>query len=140
MGQLMDDIVGTANSFAENFSDKGDFNYSIKSLVEVDDLLDEISDYVMDEDAVYNIYTMIGSYVFETARRNYGGKYYWMQDEQQPILVIGEPDFSVSIRAWEKVKSRIEKGVKYNIPFYIEGVKEYVEKGKLQKGYRVMIV
>ena len=140
MGQLMDDIVGTANSFAENFSDKGDFNYSIKSLVEVDDLLDEISDYVMDEDAVYNIYTMIGSYVFETARRNYGGKYYWMQDEQQPILVIGEPDFSVSIRAWEKVKSRIEKGVEDNIPFYIEGVKEYVEKGKLQKGYRVMIV
>ena len=63
-----------------------------------------------------------------------------MQDEQQPILVIGEPDFSVSIRAWEKVKSRIEKGVEDNIPFYIEGVKEHVEKGKLQKGYRVMIV
>lgn len=140
MGQLMDDIVGTANSFAENFSDKGDFNYSINSLVEVDDLLDEISDYVMGEDAIYNIYTMIGSYVFETARRNYGGKYYWLQDEQQPILVIGEPDFSVSIRAWEKVKSRIEKGVEDNIPFYIEGLKEHIAKGKLQNGYRVMIV
>lgn len=140
MGRLMDDIVGTANSFTQNFSDKGDFNYSINSLVEVDDLLDEISDYVMDEDAIYNVYTMIGSYVFETARINYGGKYYWMQDEQQPILVIGEPDFSVSIKAWEKVKSRIEKGVEDNIPFYIEGIKEHIEKGKLQKGYQVMIV
>ena len=140
MGQLIDDIVETANSFADNFRDKGNFDYSINSLVEVDDLLDEISDYVMDEDAIYNIYTMIGSYVFETARRNYGGKYYWMQDEQQPILVIGEPDFSVSIRAWEKVKSRVEKGVEDNIPFYIKGLNEHIEKGKLQKGYRVMIV
>ena len=67
---------------------------------------------------------------FETTRRNYGGKYYWMQDEQQPILVIGDPNFSVSIRAWEKVKSRIEKGVEDNILLYIEGVKEHIEKGK----------
>ncbi len=118
MGQLNDDIVGTANSFAENFSDKGNFDYSINSLAEVDDLLDEMSDYALDEDAIYNIYTMVGSYVFETARRNYGGKYYWIQEEKQPILIVGEPDFSVAIKAWEKVRDRIEKGAEDNIPFY----------------------
>ena len=42
MGQLMDDIIGTANSFTENFSDKGNFDYSVNSLTEVDDLLDEL--------------------------------------------------------------------------------------------------
>lgn len=52
MGQLFDDIVGTANSFTENFSDKGNFDYSINSLAEVDDLLDEMSDYILDEDAL----------------------------------------------------------------------------------------
>lgn len=140
MGQLIDDIIGTANSFTENFSDKGKFDYSIKSLVDVDDLLDEISDYALDEDTIYNIYTMVGSYVFETARRNYGGKYYWMQDEQQPILVVGEPDFSVAIKAWEKVRARLENGVEDNIPFYIEGLKVHIEKGKLQKCYDAIIV
>ena len=34
----------------------------------------------------------------------------------------------------------IEKGVEDNILFYIEGVKEHIEKGKSQKGYQVMIV
>lgn len=140
MGQLMDDIVGTANSFAENFSDKGNFDYSINSLEEVDDLLEEMSDYALDEDTIYNIYTMVGSYVFETARRNYGGKYDWMREEQQPILVAGEPDFSVSIKAWEKVRGRLENGTEDNIPFYIEGFKAHIEKGKMQKGYHVIIV
>lgn len=140
MGQLMDDIVGTANSFAKNFGDMGNFDYSIKSLAEVDDLLEEMRDDALDEDIIYNIYTMVGSYVFETARRNYGGEYYWLQDEQQPILVAGEPDFSVTIKVWEKVRGRLENGVEDNIPFYIEGFKEHIEKGKMQKGYCVLIV
>lgn len=140
MGQLFDDIVGTANSFIENFSDKGNFDFSFNSLADVDDLLDEMSDYALDEDTIYNIYTMVGSYVFETARRNYGGKYYWMQEEEQPILVVGEPDFSVSIKAWDKVRGRLEKGAEDNIPFYIKGLKEHIEKGKEQKGYQVIIV
>ena len=108
--------------------------YYIPETKKVDDLLDEMSDYELDEETIYNIYTMVGSYVFETARRNYGGKYYWIQEEQQPILVVGEPDFSVSIKAWEKVQGRLEKGVEDNIPFYIKGLKEHVERGKLQKG------
>lgn len=140
MGQLMNDIIETAKSFTENFRDRANFDYSIESLVKVDALLDEMSDYVIDEDTLYNMYTMIGSYVFETSRRNYGGEYYWVQDEEQPILVIGEPDFSVAIKAWDKVKGRIENGEEDNIPFYIEGLKEHVEKGKLQKGYKALAV
>ena len=140
MGQLFDDIVGTANSFTKNFSDKGNFDYSIASLAEVDDLLDEMSNYELDEDTIYSIYTMVGAYVFETARRNHGGKYYWMQEEEQPILVVGEPDFSVSIKAWEKVRGRLENGEEDNIPFYIKGFEEHIEKGKEQKGYQVLIV
>lgn len=140
MGQLMDDIIGTAKSFTENFSDRGNFDYSIKSMETVDDLLDEMSDYALDEDTIYNMYTMIGSYVFEAARRNYGGEYYWMQDEQQPILVVGEPDFSVAIKAWEKVRGRLENGEEDSIPFYMEGLKEHIEKGQLQKGYQAIIV
>ena len=47
MNELMKDIMNTADSFVKNFS----------------------------EDALYNMSSMIGCYVFETARRNYGGEY-----------------------------------------------------------------
>lgn len=73
MSELMTDIIHTAESFAENFKDKGNYDFSRESLLEVNSLLDEIRDYVFDEEALYNCYTMIGSYIFEVARRNYGG-------------------------------------------------------------------
>ncbi len=55
-------------------------------------------------------------------------------------MVVGEPDFSVSIKAWDKVRDRLEKGAEDNIPFYIKGLKEHIEKGEEQKGYQVIIV
>lgn len=63
MGQAMNDIVNTADAFTSNFNDKGAFDYSIESLALVVNLLEELSD--------YNLAFMVGSYIFETARRNY---------------------------------------------------------------------
>ncbi len=141
MGQLMDDIVSTADAFTSNFKDKGDFDYSIVSLVLVDDLLEEASDYVLDdEDALYNLTSMVGCYVFETARRNYGGEYRWIKEEQQPILIAGMPDFFVSIRAWQKVKARVVNGKEDSIPFYIAGYNEHIQHGKNKKGYSAEII
>ena len=58
MNKLMKDIIHTADSFVENFSqnsvysfiEKGAMNYSIESLEVVDRLLEEISDYELEED------------------------------------------------------------------------------------------
>ena len=92
------------------------------------------------EEGFFDLYSMTGCYVFEVARRNFGGEYFWIEEEQQPILVAGQPDFSVSIRAWEKVKERMVNGPADNIAFYIAGYQEHIEKGKKQKGYHVTIV
>ncbi len=140
MGQLMNDIISTADAFTSDFSDKGTFDYSIESLVFIDNLLEELSDYEWDEDKLYNVATMFGCYIFETARRNYGGEYHWVKEEQQPFLIAGLPDFFVSIRAWQKVKDRVMNGKEDNIPFYISGYKEHIEHGKNEKGYHVTIV
>ena len=137
MNQLMEDIVHTAKSFTENFNDdsvypfiqKGVFDYSIESLAVVDQLLEEFRKYELDEDALYNISSMVGCYIFETARKNYGGEYLWIAKEQQPVLIAGLPDFQVSIRAWEKVRGRLKNGGEDNIPFYIAGYKEHIEHG-----------
>ena len=141
MNRLYDDMISTADSFAVNFSDRGTFDYSFDSLTLAEELLDEMADYIFEDDeAVYNASTMIGAYVFETVRRNLGGEYVWLQKEEQPLLVIGLPDFSVSIKAWEKVMGRIINGSEDNIPFYVDGVIQCVEKGKMQKGYAATVV
>lgn len=146
MNELMEDIIHTADSFTENFSKnpiypfikEGAFDYSIESLAVVDRLLEELSSYEPDEDVLYDIASMVGCYVFETARRNYGGEYIWVRKEQQPVLIAGRPDFQVSIRAWQKVRGRLVNGKEDSIPFYIAGYKEHIEQAK--KGDFVMIV
>lgn len=140
MNELMNDIIHTANNFAKNFSSeqKTSFDYSIESLAAVDELLEEISDFELDEDALYNTSSMVGCYVFETARKNYGGEYLWVRDEEQPVLVAGLPDYQVSIRAWQKVRDRLVNGKEDDIPFYIAGYKEHIEHAK--KGDFIMIV
>lgn len=140
MGKLMDDIVSTARSFTENFKEQGNFDYSFESLIAVDALLEEMRDFIEDEDARYNACTMVGCYVFETARINCGGVYYWLPDEEQPILIAGEPAFFVSIRAWEKVQGYLLHGAEDSLSFYIAGYREHIEKGKAQQGYHVTIV
>lgn len=138
MNKLMEDIIHTADSFTRNFGenpvfpfiDKGAFDYSIESLEIVDRLLEELSNFVPDEDALYNTASMVGCYVFETARKNYGGEYFWIEKEQQPVLIAGLPDFQISIRAWEKVRGRLINGREDNIPFYIAGYREHIEQGK----------
>ena len=118
MNELTKDIIHTADNFVKNFTDNPicpsiephPFDYSIKSLETVDKLLEEISDYALDEEALDNTASMVGCYIFETARRNYGGEYLWIKKEQQPVLIGGLPDFQVSIRAWEKVRGRLLNG------------------------------
>lgn len=141
MGNLMEDIIGTAEGFVKNFS--GDsappflknavFDYSAESLETVDRLLEEFSefahDFEHDDDALFDCVSMVGCYVFEVARRNYGGEYFWTEEEQ-PVLVAGLPDFRVQISAWEKVKGRILNGEEDNIPFYIAGYREHIEHAK----------
>ena len=92
------------------FIGTGAWDYSIESLAVVDQLLEELSNYELDEDALYNTASMVGCYVFETARKNYGAEYFWIQKEQQPVLIADLPDFQVSVRAWEKVRSRLING------------------------------
>jgi len=141
MEKLMSDILLTAKNFSENFTECGDFDFSIESLEAVDRLLDELSGYGLNEAALLDASSMIGSYVFEVARRNYGGEYFWIEEEQQPLLTAGLPDYRISIKAWEKVRGRLTKGKEDNITFYIDGFRQYVEKGAQEKpGYAALIV
>lgn len=138
-GSLEIDIISTAGNFSNHFSDKGNFDFSVQSLRKVDDILDELCDYELDEDTLDSVSSMVGSYIFEVARRNFGGKYYWVQEREQPVLVTGEPKFSISIFAFNKVRDRILNGKEDDIPYYFDGYIKAVEKGK-EAGYCATIV
>ncbi|MFB0842340.1 hypothetical protein [Paenibacillus oleatilyticus] len=136
---LEQDIILTAENFTKNFSDKGNFNFSVDSLRNVDDILEELRDFELDDDILDSASSMAGCYIFEVARRNYGGKYYWVQERDQPVLVTGEPEFSISIFAFEKVRSRLQNGKEDEIPYYFDGYIQAIEKGK-ETGYCATIV
>ncbi len=140
MDELQAAIKETAEKFAQCFQNKGNFDFSIQSLHDVNDFLEEVSDFVFEEQQIYQYYTTVGSYIFEVARRNYGGTYYWLKEVKQPILVAGEPAFFVSIQAWEKAKMYIENGTEDDILFYIDGYRGHIKKGKQQKGYSVHLI
>ena len=142
MADLMEDIVTTAQNFVQNMQQyyETPLDYSFESLAEVDEMLGGLGKRREEfrEEGFFDLYSMTGCYVFEVARRNFGGEYFWIEEEQQPILVAGLPEFSVGMKAWEKVQGRLANGKEDNIPFYVAGYSEHIEKA--QKGTRVTIV
>ncbi len=142
MANLMDDIIETAEKFIADLQEhfESPLDYSVESLKEVDKMLGAFGETELTEDELYNTSCSVGCYIFEAARRNYGGQYFWIQEEEQPVLVAGRPDFSVEIKVWEKVRGRLLNGEEDNIPFYIAGYKEHIEIGKTKPGCHVTIV
>ncbi len=130
LDEFTNDMAKSAAFFVSSSSDrfKG-LNFSVKSLEVVDIALEEASEFYdeMNEEQQQNLIKTIGSYVFEVARKNFGGRYFWYDQLNQPILVTGQPEFEVSILAFDKVKGRLENGKEDNIPFYFQG---YVERVK----------
>lgn len=124
------DMVNSANFCVESYSDKfNGLDFSVNSLKVVDDMLDEASDFYeeMNDNQRQNLISTVGSYIFEVARKNFGGRYFWYDQLNQPILVTGQPEFEVSILAFDKVKGRLENGKEDNIPFYFQGYEERVK-------------
>ena len=126
-------MIKSADIFVEQSEQryKG-LDFSVESLEVIDNILEDASDFFdeMNDDQRNNIINSAGSYVFEVARRNFGGKYFWYDKLNQPILVSGQPEFEVSILALDKVKMRIENGKEDNIPFYFAGYVERVNNKK----------
>lgn len=124
------DMIKSADMFVERSTERYvGLDFSVESLKVIDNILEDASDFYdeMNDDQRKNIINSAGSYVFEVARKTYGGKYFWYDKLNQPILVTGQPEFEVSILAFDKVKMRIENGEEDNIPFYFKG---YVERVK----------
>ena len=117
---------------SDNYQRHSGLDYSVESLVIVDKILaNDIGLYMqLDEEYREELVEKAGSYIFEVARQNFGGKYYWYDLLDQPIFVTGEPDFEMALLAYEKVKSRFENENEDCIHFFFDGYVQGIKKRK----------
>jgi hypothetical protein len=101
----------------------GRLDYSVASLAAVDEMLAEVSAYVaeLDETVVTGLVQQLGCYVLEVGRRAYGGEYFWHDEGEQPILVVGEPAAHVALMTWSKVVGRLTGDLGDDIVFFFDG-------------------
>ena len=107
-------------------------DYSESSLTIVEEMLAEASMYAaqLDEDHIHALIQQFGSYILEVGRRRFGGSYLWHDQNEQPVLVVGEPSFHVAMITWDKVKGRLSGDIGDNIPFFYAGFAERVVAAK----------
>jgi len=139
--EFIEDMTKNAERACKTYNEMftNALDYSINSLLYVDELLEHFhrKKHDLDKKTKSDIIGKAGSYIFEVARRNFGGKYYWFDDYDQPILVTGQPNFEISIIAFNKVRMRIDNGNDDNILSYFKAYEERIKRGRL--GDKVLI-
>lgn len=141
VNEFTQQMIDVSSQCVERFQGRfSGLNFSVESLKVVDTILEEVNEFKedMSEGQINSVVQTVGSYIFEVARRNFGGRYFWYDQLNQPILVTGQPNFEISLLAFEKVKGRIQNGKEDNIPFFFQGYVERVTKAK--PGDQAMIV
>ena len=125
MNAIHDEVLATAERAVAALQARagGRLDWSVASLAVVDEMLVEVSAYVadLDEAVVTSLVQQLGCYVLEVGRRAYGGAYFWHEEGEQPILVVGEPAAHVALMAWSKVTGRITGDEGDDIVFFFDG-------------------
>jgi hypothetical protein len=104
-------------------------DYSEASLKVVEEMLEEIASDpgVPKEEVVAKVFS---SYILEVGRRQFGGRYCWYEKANQPVLVVGEPNFRIAIITLDRVRNRMQGNREDDIPFFFEGFSSRVRQGK----------
>ena len=125
MNAIQDQVTAAADHAVVSLQARagGRLDFSVASLKAVDEMLVEVSAFVaeLDEDVVTDLVQQLGCYVLEVGRRAFGGEYFWHEEGEQPILVVGEPVAHVALMAWSKVTGRITGDETDDIAFFFDG-------------------
>jgi hypothetical protein len=142
MTTILQDVVGVAKRAVDTFHDRsgGGLDFSESSLSIVEDMLAEASSYIpeMPQSQISGLVELLGCYILEVARTRYGGEYAWIEETQEPVLVVGLPETHIAIAAWSKVRGRLNRDPADNIPFFYQGFSDMA--GTLPPGKRMLFV
>jgi hypothetical protein len=132
MSDIADEVERIAAEAEAAFQERanGALDYSPKSLDVIDEMLEEAAPYVaeMDATSVDKLVHYAGCYLFQVARRAHGGQFYWHEGRDQPVLVVGEPNYRVALLTWDRVRQRLAGDPADNIPFFYAGFEERLRR------------
>jgi hypothetical protein len=86
-------------------------------------MLTEASQYAaeMRDTEIDALVQLLGSYPLEVGRHEFGGRYLWNDERQQPTLVVGEPSCRIAMLTFDKVRGRLSGDEADNILFFYAG-------------------
>ena len=132
MNAIFEEVTTAAERAVTSLQARADgrLDYAVASLAVVDEMLAEVSAYVadLDEAVVTGLVQQLGCYVLEVGRRAYGGTYFWHDEGEQPILVVGEPEAHVALMTWSKVVGRLTGDVGDDIVYFFAGFAQKAER------------
>ncbi len=109
----------------------GQLDYSQVSLTVVEEMLVEAGQWLeeMTPEQTSMLVHDFGCYILEVGRREFGGRFLWHDERDQPVLVVGEPKFRIAIITWDRVRGRLGGDESDNIPFFYTGFAERTRQG-----------
>ena len=108
--------------------DAGKLDYSEASLALVDRVLDDF--YRQQAPLPDDLHFLASAYVFEVARREFGGRYLRGDEDNPFVLVIGEDDAQIGVCVMGNVRGRAANGPEDSIPFFYAGIAPLVAAGE----------
>jgi hypothetical protein len=108
-------------------------DYSEASLAAVERGLEQAAswDNELNPEQLKNFARAFGCYILEVARRRFGGRYYWSESRDAPVLVVGEPAFRVALLTWDQVSGRLSGDAACSISFLYAGFAQRVHQAEL---------
>ncbi|BEP58276.1 hypothetical protein GmRootV118_55200 [Variovorax sp. V118] len=126
-------MASQAEDFIAAFSqpgapiDSAALDYSEASLVLVDQVLEDF--FQQQAPLPDDLHFLASAYVFETARREFGGRYLRGDDDNPFVLVIGPDSAQVGVCAMAKVRGRAVNGPEDSLAFFYAGIAPVVQRG-----------
>lgn len=110
----------------------GELDFTEASLAIVEEMLAEAAPFASElpPGQLLGLVQQFGCYILEVGRREFGGRYLWHDERDQPVLVVGEPKCRIAMIAWDKVRGRVGGDEGDNIPFFYAGFAERARKAK----------
>ncbi|WP_143329871.1 hypothetical protein [Burkholderia sp. AU31652] len=131
MRELQQEVRRLAAQAQVDFNERADgkLDFSEGSLQIVEEMLAEASMYRDDlpSETVEGIVTRFGCYILEVGRQRFGGTYSWLEERNQPVLIVGNPQSYTALGTWDKVRGRLSGDASDNIPFFFEGFAKRVQ-------------
>jgi len=107
--------------------DGSKLDYSEASLELVDRVLEDF--HRQEAPLPDDLHFLTSAYVFEVARRSFGGRYLRGDEDNPFVLVIGEGAAEVGVCIMSKVRGRTVNGPEDSIPFFYAGIAPLVSAG-----------